>query len=612
MRKIVLRTFALATLLSALAGGVAWAQVPVPAARTADPVVCPSTGQTIPAGTLASELDSLCPPAGNARSSDAMNQAAANAAYDIGYALGEKLGEALFGNKANNEAAAAAAAEAERQRMLDVVRQRALAEQKRQEMYDRLSRSLKLSGLATLSLKGFDNDYNSGMQLKGFGNAPSGAGGDLQLKGLGNSAASGSGNAGDPKSVLVTAPFGLGGNPCPATPVDPNLVDLRNTPPGACPGEATGDPHVVDLRDVQQGVNLAVVAGNAAPADQPLILDQALAAANGEQSIQVNLASGANAPAVSADGLRAFQQANAAYRQARETAYQRQQAFNVEEEKHEMAYAIVGTYQSELESDFKLDIDAMTLAQREETMASIFKAATQERIAYGKTWAEYLAASAQYDFDKLAAEDELMQLAQTGSYNPEILTKGPPESDLRLLLPLPPVATQVPTKADLDLVLDFGAPREPARAVGEMPLDPPWENRLGAEQLQEFPPAVVHAYKSDSSFQQQMNAQYQAIFGLRDRDAHEVLSSVGNAFDQKVADLQNQGLAQTGVSITAQEKANPQLRAQLQQIRTELEADAHWRFERIDWQANDKWQAWIEAQNARLTGRPIPVYVPGP
>lgn len=531
-----------------------------------------------------------------------MNQAIANAEAGIVLNL---LGSLLSNNdaEARNRAAAAAAA-AEEQRQAELARQQVLAEQKRQEMFNRLSQSLKLSGLATLSLKGFDN--NQALHLKGFGdNTDTGAG--LQLKGFGNSPSS----TPDDSQHVVTSPFGLGGNPCAtsaAAGVDSSLVDLRT--PSACPQMPTGDPNVVDLRDVQQGVDLAIVAGNAPPTDRQAILDQALDTANGDHSIQLNMTSNSNAPAVSQDALRAFQQANATYRQARDSAYQSQQHFNEEEKKREAAYAIINTYQAQL-ADLENHIDAMTLAQKQETMAKIFDAAVQERIAYGKTWAEYLAASEQYKFDKLAAEDQLMRLAQTGPYDPQT-GRIPPESDLKLVLPFLGPPTQVPSKADLNLLLKVELESGPARAPGNLLLDFPSDNRLHPAELRDFPPAVVHQYKSDSSFQLQMNAEHESAFGERDRAEKALVSDLGRAFDKRVAELQSAGTIQAGTSLTDQENSNPQLHAQLQQIREQLLANFNVNLAHTNWQANDKWQAWIEAENARLTGKPAPIYVPSP
>jgi hypothetical protein len=564
------------------------------------PIYAGGDGRSHPCSSLSSPTTTR--PAAN------MNQAIANAEASAILGL---IGGLLSSNKNDAEArnrAAAAAAAAEQERQAEVARQQALADQKRQEMFNRLSQSLKLSGLATLSLKGFDN--NQGLHLKGFGDNTSDTGGGLQLKGFGNSSSTPS----DSQHV-VTSPFGSGGNPCPppaATNVDSNLVDLRSDVPLACPKMPTGDANVVDLRDVQQGVDLAVVAGKAAPADRQSVLDQALDAANGDHSIQLSMASGATAPVVNQDGLRAFQQANAAYRQARDSAYQHEQAWNQEEKKREGAYAIISTYQAQLATDFRNHIDAMMLAQKQETMAKIFDAAVQQRIAYGKTWAEYLAASERYKFDKLAAEDQLMQLAQTGPYDPDAGRRGAPDSDLKLVLPFLDPPTQAPTKADLDLLLKVELESTSTKGPGDLALNFPSDNRLHPADLQEFPPAVVRQYKSDSSFQKQMNAEHEAVFGERDHVVKSALSELGLEFDRRVAELQKAGRIQPGIAITNQERANPQVHAELQQIRTQLLADFNCKLAHANWQANDKWQAWIEAQTARLTGKPVPIYVPAP
>lgn len=112
----------------------------------AQPVYCPTTGRTIPAGTDAYELDRLCPPRSSSGSSPSESQlspedqAAADAlgqgAYQLGEALGNWLVRSLFGSpKPNNtpssDAAAAAAERAhemaiEREREAEIEREREL------------------------------------------------------------------------------------------------------------------------------------------------------------------------------------------------------------------------------------------------------------------------------------------------------------------------------------------------------------------------------------------------------------------------------------------------------------------------------------------------------
>jgi hypothetical protein len=169
--------------------GISWSQSGI--CVTATPNYCPSTGRTIPAGTACNLMDSLCLPASSGGSSPRANmnpamQGAADALGNASFQLGYKLGQWLFGGSNTNNPEAAAAAEQERQ--ADIARQKALALQKQQEIFDRLSKALKLSGLADLSLKGFDN--NPGLQLKGFGDlSTTTTSGGLQLKGFGDSPA---------------------------------------------------------------------------------------------------------------------------------------------------------------------------------------------------------------------------------------------------------------------------------------------------------------------------------------------------------------------------------------------------------------------------------------
>ena len=195
----------------------------------------------------------------------------------------------LYGDPAAKAAADAEAAEAERERQAEFARQQALEEQKRQEMFQRLGQELMgFSDGPQLQLMGMGNSPD--LQLMGM-DRPN----DLQLMGFGNQA---------PALNAPPAQTPLGPQTCffgECGPQDPGLQDQI---------EPWGNSNVVDLRDLQQGVDLASLATKAQPADRQTIMDQVLAAANGDQSVQIAMPDSTAVPVMSGQVLLEFQKAN--------------------------------------------------------------------------------------------------------------------------------------------------------------------------------------------------------------------------------------------------------------------------------------------------------------
>ena len=226
----------------------------------------------------------------------------------------------LYGDPAAKAAADAEAAEAERERQAEIARQLAIQEQKRQEMFRRLGQELMgFSDGPQLQLMGMGNSPD--LQLMGM-DRPN----DLQLMGFGNQAPALNAPAAQTPLGPQTCFFGECG------PQDPGLQDQI---------EPWGHSNVVDLRDLQQGVDLASLATKAQPADRQAIMDQALAAANGDKSIRIAMPASTAVPVMSERGLLAFQQANDAYRYAHESALRMQESFNQIEAQRQGLYAVM-------------------------------------------------------------------------------------------------------------------------------------------------------------------------------------------------------------------------------------------------------------------------------
>lgn len=552
----------------------------------------------------------------NAAMQATMNQLGAN----IDEAVGLLLRKAIFGDPAA-KAAADAAAEAEREQQVAALkRQQALEEQQRQAMFERLRSELKMSAFGDMQLKDFDNSGGE-MQLKGFGDSASNTdGGGMQLKGFGNA------NVSSPPPDASAANGGAtGGQTCFFGECGPQNPDLSE------PIEAWNDPMVVDLRDVQQGVDLAGVATKAPPADQQAIMDQALNAANGDQSIQFTVPSDNAVPVMSEQGLLAFQQANNAYRQAHDSAYQLQQSYQLSQQREAAVSAVVTESEQQLEADLRANIDQMTLEQKQLAMAQIFDAALQQDLAYGKTWAQYLAARQRYYQDRYDLQMYLWntalgkqgnpppvppQLTQTtagppasaasgdasylqqvqiqGATQPQTLP-GPPDSDLNLVLPLGP--TVAPTKEDLSFLEQVQSPD----SITQQVLDS-FRKDEAAQWSQQaalsFPPNLVNLYDRSPQFQQQVNVESKAIYAQQQQVNQAALHDAETAWSQKLSGLQNQGIIQAGIPLAQQAQSNPQLAAQLAAAQKQITAELDYKVTRAQYEAQRQWQQWIEQQEA--------------
>ncbi len=544
-------------------------------------------------------MDSLCPPVssnGGSTAPNGINPVVQGVANQVQNAISDAVANWLRGGDPYvKAAAAAAAAEAERQRQAEFARQQAIAAQKRQQMFDRLSHELM----------GFSNGPQ--LQLMGMSDST-----DLKLIGM------------DKPQDLPLMGFGdaTSGQGTP-TPTGPQTCFFGECGPSdAGPLEPWGDPKVVDLRDLQQGVDLASVATKAPPADRQTIMDQALAAANGDQAIQVTVPPDSAVPVMSEQGLLAFQQANNSYRQAHESAYQLQQAYNLMETKRQGVYAVIKLYQDQLENDLRSHMDEMSLAQQEAALAQIFDAAIQLHAAYGHTWSQYLAARQQYYQYQYQMQMYLWntalgkpgnppspprQLAQATAdlpVPPPDSHSGPPDSDLNLVLPpLPPVAS--PTNEDRTFLeqIDLKDAGVSSDAVTQRVLDGLHQDiaaNWSAQPALACPPNIQNQYRTNPQLQQQMNTEGKTIFTAQQQATHAAMQDAENEWNQKLAQLQSQGAVQPGIPLTQQAQTNPQLRTQLDAIQKQVTSGLDYKVTRAQFEAEKQWQQWIEAQEATL------------
>jgi hypothetical protein len=544
----------------------------------------------------------------NAAMQAAMNQLGTA----IDQAVGNELHKMIFGDPAAKAAAEAAAAEAQREQQAAIARQQALEEQRRQAVFQRLSHELMgLSAAPQLQMMGLSN--GSQLQMMGMDDAP-------KLGMMGTDVAS-SVSSGSPSSGDSTVPAGP--QTCFFGECGPQNPDLSE------PIEAWNDPKVVDLRDLQQGIDLANVATKAPPAERQTIMDQALAAANGNQSVQVTAPSDNAVPVMNEQGLLAFQQANNAYRQAHESAYQLQQNFQLSQQRQAAVNAVVTQSEQQLEAELKANIDKMTLEQKQLAMAKIFDAALQQELAYGKTWAQYLAARQKYYQDQYDLQMYLWntalgkqgsppspppQLAQRPVVSPTkedgallhaveapsdktaATISGPPDSDLNLVLDLGPVTA--PTAKDLDFLEQIDTwPDSFSQKVysyfrqNEAVL---WSKQAAFS----CPSNLANQFDRDPQFQQKMNSESKTIYAQQQQVSQGALHDAEAAWNQEISKAQSSGLYQPGIPLDQQVQSKPQLAAQLNAVQKQITAELDYKVTRAQYEAQQQWQKWIEQQEA--------------
>lgn len=475
--------------------------------------------------------------------------------------LGTALLESLFSNSPQNAAQQAA----EQQRMQQQLeQQRQEAAERRQRIYDRVNGFLAASGLGTIEAPGVQwSDVQSMI--------------DADKPGIDFDGINPATGAGIPDVTAQPAPTG-----------DPNVVDLRNCG-GAnapCPAPA-GDFGVVDLASVQQGVDLAVVAANAPAADQQAILDQALAAANGDKTVQVHLAPTASAPIVDQDGLQAFQKANAEYRQAHDSQYRSEKAFADRMQKCQQGSAVISRImKARLGDDLENREDAMTLAQQHAALAKVLEAGLDEQVECGNEDARIELNLQNTDWAKFEAEQALTKIAHVNPPKPPH-QQAISESDLRLLLP--GASPAGPAKADMSLVED---------SIMAKPVEIP------AEAVNTYPPAVALKYKADPAFAQQMNQMHAGLYAAMQNDYRTAAQEAESTWHNGLARLSQQGMVKSSVPLDQQEAADPQLHNQLERLRKEITSRLDYRCTAAHAREEIYWEGWVKTQEAHLTGQP--------
>jgi hypothetical protein len=258
-------------------------------------------------------------------------------------------------------------------------RRRAEEERERQEMFERLSSQLKLSGLGGLAPKGFDGN-GRGLNLKGISQMEL-----LELK-LGDEIPINDGNDLKPQG---TSFFGLGG------------AGDSQLPP-----EPSNDPMVVDLRNCRRAAFLVEAAEKASPEDAERLIDEAVLGAQGDTGFVADPPAG-TVPVVSEAGLIAFQKANIAYAKAHDFRLRQTEVFNQAQLRRELVAKAIQIKQAELEKDLAQKLDKVSLEEKHRLMAEIFAAAKAEYETWIKAKAEMDIVRSREAFERVTLLDSV-------------------------------------------------------------------------------------------------------------------------------------------------------------------------------------------------------------
>ncbi len=309
--------------------------------------------------------------------------------------LGKAIGEWLAGNP-QQEARLAAEAQA---RALELQRANeaaaAEAERQKQATFARLRGELKLDS--------FDGDSGGGLLLKGV---DVGSSGGLALK-LGDSGNELGLKLGDDD----LKPLG--------TRASANSGPDNSTAPNT-------DPMVVDLRNLRKSAVLVRSFETAAPADAPLMIDEALRTASGDQTFIGIVPADADLPPIGEQGLLAFQKANNEYRKTNDFELKCAETFKLAQERRELGDRIARAAKADLELAKTRLTNADTLKSKQQQMAEIFAATKALDEAYARARAEVDAARIR----NYATKEEAVRVLRAAAAGKDPASFRPPIASL--------------------------------------------------------------------------------------------------------------------------------------------------------------------------------------
>ncbi len=308
--------------------------------------------------------------------------------------LGTAIGEWLRGDP-QREAQLAAEAQArarEQQRAAQIAA--AEAARKKNEDFSRLRGMLKLDS--------FDGDSGGGLVLKGV-DVGSGGGLALKLDDSGNEPGLKFDDDLKPLSTRASANSGPANSPAPHT-----------------------DPMVVDLRNLKKSAYLIRSFETAAPENAPVLLEQALNAANGDQSLTGGIPSDTALPPIDENGFLAFQKANGEYRKANDFEMKCTETFQLAQERRELGDRIAQAARADLELAKTRLTNEVTLKGKQQQMTEIFAATKALDEAYARARAEVEAARNR----NYAAKEEAVRVMRAAAAGKDPASFHPPIASL--------------------------------------------------------------------------------------------------------------------------------------------------------------------------------------
>ncbi len=157
----------------------------------------------------------------------------------------------------------------------------------------------------------------------------------------------------------------------------------------------TNDPMVVDLRDLRRASYFVQTVETASTEDVPLLIDEALKAANGAPTSLGSIPPGAAIPDIDQRGLLAFQQVNIDYARAHDLQTKCTNDLKAAQQRRESAHRSAETYRAELEKMMAGKTDAASLRKKQELLAEIDAALKAEDKAWLNTKTRLAAAQDQ-------------------------------------------------------------------------------------------------------------------------------------------------------------------------------------------------------------------------
>jgi hypothetical protein len=339
---------------------------------------------------------------------------------------------------------------------------------------------------------------------------------------------------------------------------------------------------VVDPQRVRLAAALVKMASKANGADRAAIVDQALDTANGDGAISAQ--PNAALPDVSAASLRAFQQANAVYRQATDLHVRAQERFNEAQHRRELAVEMLGPWYRQVAEIEKAQLQGIPPEKAHALLAEILAGVRKEDEAMHLAGARLVYADLDVDRARFDAEHALAAAGSNAALQPASL------DDVKILFPLIDPATA--SEKEIDFMFSRAVVDEfnfrtfisPAPEMEDADLlFPPEPQNLRYAQMDPFwkqHPNNVQHFMNDETFRQSARAYWQKVLDDRERQYKDAESQ----YARRVADY----VREHGLPRNTNEQ-----QAMAATMRT-FAKDRNDRLRAASDQAVDNWSFWLK------------------